>query len=124
MPAREDISIVTLNRARKLRRNLTNAEVELWTRLRRHQLGVAVRRQHPIGPYVLDFFVPSATLAIEIDGPSHLETDQIEHDEARTQYLSGRGIRVIRFSNDDVELKPLRVIARIREEIQRTDTPL
>jgi len=57
------------NRARHLRREPTDVERKLWYRLRREQLsGLSFRRQHPIGPYVLDFYCPSIGLAIELDG--------------------------------------------------------
>src|SRR5438874_3677081 len=61
----------TLRRTRALRREMTLPEIVLWQALRRSLLGLRFRRQHPIGPYVLDFYCPSARLAIEIDGLAH-----------------------------------------------------
>ncbi|MGC9237589.1 MAG: endonuclease domain-containing protein, partial [Thiomonas sp.] len=61
----------SIQRARELRRNLTEAERLLWNRLRNQQLGVKFRRQAPIGPYIVDFLCPQARLIIELDGGQH-----------------------------------------------------
>ena len=59
----------TALRARQLRSNLTEAEIRLWSRLRRKQLdGFRFRRQQPIGPFIVDFFCPAAKLVVEVDG--------------------------------------------------------
>lgn len=64
------------------------------------QLGMSFRRQHPVGPYVLDFYCARASLAVELDGDEH--ATRRDRDAARTRFLNDRGIRVIRFSNRDV----------------------
>ena len=88
-------------RARRLRKNLTDAEKRLWARLRFKQLdGFRFRRQQPIGPFVVDFFCPQVKLIIEIDGGQHAA--DLERDERRTRWLEARGYRVIRFWNNDV----------------------
>ena len=93
----------TFTRARQLRRAMTLPEAALWQLLRRHQLAdLRFRRQHPIGPYILDFYSASAKLCIEIDGPSHAEPAQIAHDRQRTRWLEGQGIRVLRFTADQI----------------------
>jgi len=90
-------------RARRLRRNLTDVERKLWQRLRRDQLnGLNFRRQHPVGPYVLDFYCPSIRLAIELDGGQHTFDRQRRHDERRTRWLEANGIKLLRFWNNDV----------------------
>jgi len=61
---------------------------------------VSFRRQHPVGRYVLDFYCPSVALAVEVDGDDH--ASRAVRDAARTQFLTSRGIHVIRFSNRDV----------------------
>ncbi|MCB1060801.1 MAG: DUF559 domain-containing protein [Calditrichaeota bacterium] len=94
-----DIQKVTWDRASVLRHSLTPFEKILWKRLRGGQLGFKVRRQHPIGPYVVVFFVQDAQLVIEVDGDTHADEKQIEHDQRRTEYLRQKGIRVIRFGN-------------------------
>lgn len=93
-----------LARARELRQPLTPQEARLWQHLRRKQLfGLKFRRQHPIYRFILDFFCYDHKLAVEIDGHSHAEPTQQAYDQARTEWLGQRGIRVIRFSNNDVE---------------------
>jgi very-short-patch-repair endonuclease len=91
-----------LQRAREMRHPLTPAEAKVWQRVRNQQLGVKIRRQHPIGHFIADFYCASARLVIEIDGDTHAEPDQAEYDAARTRWLEERGYRVIRFSNNDV----------------------
>jgi very-short-patch-repair endonuclease len=82
---------------------MTNAEVILWSRLRRDLVfGHRFRRQHPIGPYVADFACVPARLIIEIDGPTHLRSGGLSHDRRRDRYLQSRGWRILRIWNDDV----------------------
>ncbi len=89
-------------RARKLRGNMTNAESLLRRALRRGQLnGLQFRRQHPIGPFTLDFYCPSLRLAIELDGGQHA-AQQKQADERRTLWLSGKNIAVVRYWNNDI----------------------
>jgi very-short-patch-repair endonuclease len=72
-------------------------EVKLWTAIRRGQLdGLKFRRQHPIGPYVLDFFCPAHRLAVEVDGGMHNEDDRAEKDAARDRWLARQGIMTLR----------------------------
>jgi very-short-patch-repair endonuclease len=84
----------------------------LWQHLRHKQLGVRVRRQHTIGQFIVDFYVPSAALVIEVDGDIHQYT--AEEDAIRTAYLEAHGLRVVRFSNDEV----LSDAAKVVEQIQ------
>lgn len=91
---------------RSLRRESTDAEQALWSRLRRHRMGPKFRRQHTVGPYTLDFFCPAARLAVELDGGQHYEPEQRTRDLARDGWLAGRGIRVLRYSDRDVLLEP------------------
>jgi very-short-patch-repair endonuclease len=90
-------------RARELRRALTPAEQRLWQYLRSGQLaGYGFRRQHPVGPFIVDFFCPAVKLVIEVDGDSHAE--QAEHDAERTRWLGEqKRYRVIRFTNEEVQ---------------------
>ena len=84
--------------ARRLRLSPTDAEIRLWSRLRRKQLdGFRFRRQHPLGPYVADFFCAEGRLIVEVDGGQHAADS-----DTRTRWLVGRGYRVIRFWNNDV----------------------
>jgi very-short-patch-repair endonuclease len=85
--------------ARDLRRRTTDAERVLWKALRSSQLdGLKFRRQHPAGPYILDFFCEQLSLAVEVDGGQH----SIEADATRTRALAVHGIRIVRFWNNDV----------------------
>ncbi len=90
-----------IGRAQSLRRQTTEPEQLLWTALRNGQIGgLRFRRQHPVGPYVVDFFCHSAGLVVEIDGMSH--DDKIREDAERTKYLKSQGLRVLRVLNRDV----------------------
>ena len=87
-------------RARDLRRDGTNVEMQLWQKLRNRQLGVDFRRQHPAGNFFLDFYAPPLRLAVELDGGQHAE--QVDADRWRTRWLEERGVTVLRFWNSDV----------------------
>jgi very-short-patch-repair endonuclease len=87
--------------ARQLRRGMTPAERVLWAALRDRQLaGLKFRRQHAVGPFVLDFYCPASRLVVELDGGVH--DGQVEQDQARTEHLTGYGYRVLRFRNEEV----------------------
>ena len=104
---------MSVQKARDLRKNRTYPEAILWSALRRRQVGdYHFRRQHPQGPYVLDFVCLKARLAIEIDGPSHDQT--VARDEHRTAYLEERGFRLLRFTNEDVRQNLSGVVETIR----------
>lgn len=90
--------------ARKLRRELSLPEKLLWVRLRGSD--VRFRRQHPIGPYVLDFYCPAAKMAIEVDGAAHDFGDRPKRDEVRTECLTSHGIEVLRIPAKDVLADP------------------
>ena len=88
---------------RRLRSNMTGQETRLWSRLRARQLqGLKFRRQHGIGPYIVDFYCPEQSLVIEVDGDSHADADQIVKDQLRDRYFQSLGLRVIRYINDDI----------------------
>lgn len=90
--------------ARHLREHQTPSEELLWSALRRKQLGGwKFRRQHPIGPFVLDFYCPQARLCVEVDGAVHANAEQREHDTVRETFLRARGIEVLRVRAQDVE---------------------
>ena len=89
--------------AKRLRRTMTNAEVILWSKLRRDQMhGLRFRRQHPIGPYVADFACTTAMLVIEVDGETHHTLEQLFHDARRREYLVTRGWHEFRVAKRDV----------------------
>lgn len=88
--------------ARHNRKNMPAAEVILWECLRRKQLSVSFRRQHPIKPFIVDFACVSLKLGIELDGESHVGQENELYDAKRTQYLESQGWTVLRFWNHDI----------------------
>jgi very-short-patch-repair endonuclease len=90
-------------KARELRRNMPEAERRLWVRLKNRQLaGLRFRRQHPIGPYIVDFVCLGARLVVELDGGQHGEDDALAHDARRDRFIEDSGYRVLRFWNAEV----------------------
>jgi very-short-patch-repair endonuclease len=79
---------------------MTDVEKKLWWRLRNDQLGVSIRRQHPIGPYIVDFLAPSVDLVIR--WRQYGMDAQIALDARRAEFLEARGLRVMRFWNNEV----------------------
>ena len=86
----------------ELRKNMTEPERRLWSKLRGKQLGVKFRRQFGIGQYIVDFYCPEKRLAVEIDGDSHFDEASVTYDLARDEYIESLHIRVLRFTNLDV----------------------
>jgi len=100
--------------SRNLRRNMTEAELLLWTRLRRKQLqGIQFYRQKPIGNFIVDFYAPTAALVVEVDGSQHLEMEHRVRDELRDEFLAKRGLTVMRFDNRQVLCETDAVVERI-----------
>jgi very-short-patch-repair endonuclease len=93
-------------------------EVLLWAALRGGRLdGLKFRRQHPLGPYVLDFYCPAALLAVEIDGWSHGTENRPEQDEIRDMRLAERGVRTLRIPASEVLRSIDDTVGTIREAI-------
>ena len=92
--------------ARALRSEMTGAEHTLWSYLRRKQIGgLRFRRQQPIGPYIVDFYCPAASLIVELDGGQHTEQARRLYDDARTQWLESEGYHVLRIANCELSSK-------------------
>ncbi|MBP3299874.1 MAG: endonuclease domain-containing protein [Clostridia bacterium] len=88
-------------RAQNLRKNMTKEEAHLWYQfLCRYPF--RFRRQYVVGNYIVDFYCHQAKLVVELDGSQHYDTEGIEYDRKRTDYLESQGLKVIRFSNLDV----------------------
>jgi very-short-patch-repair endonuclease len=88
-------------RAKGLRKNLTDAERWLWQHLRNRELaGWKFRRQHPVGPFIVDFICIERKLIIEVDGGQQAESS--EQDTKRSEYLKERGYRILRFWDNEV----------------------
>ncbi len=111
----------TRDNARKLREIGTDAERTLWYRLRAGRLsGFKFRRQHPVSPYVVDFYCDEAKLAVELDGSQHDEAT----DHTRTRALERAGCKVLRFWDDEVLMRTDDVLEAILKAAQeRTLTP-
>ena len=103
---------------------MTPAESLLWHQLRRKALGgFRFRRQHPIGPYIADFYCNEANLAIEVDGKIHLQETQRERDRIRGIALENHGLRIIRFTNDQIENELNAVLEQILKELKSATCP-
>ena len=100
-------------RAGMLRRQLTFAEEILWNYLRTKPLGFKFRRQHPFSIYILDFYCHQLKLIIEVDGSIHELEEVKENDQIRQQQLQGEGLTFLRFSNDQIRVRPEEVIQQI-----------
>jgi very-short-patch-repair endonuclease len=112
------------DRARSLRRHLTDAERIVWSALRGHRLnGASFRRQTPIGPYIADFVCHEAQLVIEIDGGQHFEDSGLKHDARRDAFLASKGFRVLRFSNHDLMANRQGVLETIAAAIDAAPSP-
>lgn len=110
--------------ARELRTNMTDAEIILWSQIRRKQiLGVRFYRQKPIGPYILDFYANFPKIAIEIDGNYHYLPEQEEKDNIRDLYLRSLEILVLRFDNQVVLQNPKKVLSVISNTIRKIHPP-
>ena len=86
--------------------------------------GMNFRRQHSIGPYIIDFYCYKYNLAVEVDGYGHLDEEQAEYDEQRTEYLERYGVRVIRFWNGEVLNNLPEVLKRIEMAGPLNPTPI
>jgi very-short-patch-repair endonuclease len=110
------------NHARRLRRDQTDAERTLWKALRSRQFdGLKFRRQHPVGPYIVDFCCLHLKLAVELDGGQH--ASQTEADDRRSHGLAQAGYRVLRFWNHEVLMNLEGVLHHIAESITPSPQP-
>ena len=109
----------TIAVARHLRQSMTPAEKALWSELRRARIeGSHLRRQTPIGSYIVDFACRAAKLVVEVDGNAHDSQDARESDAQRDQWFREQGYRVLRFTNAEVLAGPARVARVIVAETQ------
>jgi 5-methyltetrahydrofolate--homocysteine methyltransferase len=101
-------------RARELRKYPTDAERRLWSGLRNRRLnGLKFRRQHQLGPYLVDFCCVEARLVVEADGSQHHDEVQARYDHNRTKWIESAGYRVVRFANRDILKYPSHVLEAI-----------
>jgi len=93
---------------------MTPPEARLWSHLRGKRLGgLKFRRQHPIGPFILDFYCAEVRLAVEVDGQGHDHPDRVAHDRRRTAWLHAQRVRVIRLAAEAVRTELDGVLAFI-----------
>jgi very-short-patch-repair endonuclease len=113
-PAQYNRTPTKTARVRRLRRESTEVEKRLWRELRDGRLdGLSFRRQHPAGPFILDFYCPQLRLSIELDGSQH-QANEV-HDAKRTAWLRGCGVTELRFWNNDVTQNLTGVLEMILE---------
>ncbi len=99
--------------SRELRKNMTDAEKLLWSRIRRKQLkNCQFYRQKVIGNYIVDFCCPKSNLVIELDGGQHYSDEGMKKDKTRDDYMNKLGLKVLRFSDRDV-FKNLQVVLEV-----------
>ena len=111
----------TIIRSKELRKNLTPEEAVLWTQLKSQKLSNSKwRKQHPIGPYILDFYCPKAKLCVELDGNSHYTYQGAKEDAVRTNFLNSKGIKVVRFENRLIWDNIQGVLNIIQQELNNT----
>jgi very-short-patch-repair endonuclease len=109
-------SPLIMDRAKQLRRRMTEPEKIVWEIIRKNAiLGLKFRRQHPINSYIADFYCHKVKLVIEIDGETHNQESAKLYDENRTNVLNSFGIEVIRFKNTDIRKN----ISLVKKEIEK-----
>jgi len=107
------------DRRRDLRNNPTHAEKKMWQGLQKHRAaGYKFRRQHSLGHFIVDFYLPEWKLAVEVDGTTHDDSQTKEYDERRTEFLRGNGIHVIRFTDGEVLWSVDMCVEKIIEKIE------
>jgi cyclase len=115
----EGASHLIFANAKHLRKNMTNAETVLWTYLKKDIIGFKIRRQHPIGLYIADFYCHKSKLISEVDGSIHDEPEIKEADDARQKELERWGYTIIRFTNQEVTEKTEEVIKIITDKVSQ-----
>jgi very-short-patch-repair endonuclease len=115
----KDASGIVFSNAKKLRENPTQAEEAMWLSLNNNQLdGYKFRRQHPLLNYVADFYCHQLKLVIEIDGEYHQTVEQKKLDNERTENIEFQGLKLIRFTNEEVISNISAVLNKIKEFIK------
>jgi very-short-patch-repair endonuclease len=113
------------DRRRKLRGNLTPAEATLWRLLQRSRLqGRKFRRQHSIGPYIVDFYCAEERLIVELEGSAHDSEQSAERDDSRERFLSNAGLAILRLENRHVFENPDDVLELIKQHFRSSHHPV
>jgi very-short-patch-repair endonuclease len=113
----------SFSKAKSLRARMTEAEIVLWDILKNNQFeGLKFRRQHPVNIYIIDFYCHQLKLVIEIDGGYHLKGEQRIKDIERIKILEFQGLKVIRFTNDEVLSNLNNVLEKMRKVIVKQNS--
>lgn len=113
-----------LSLRRRLRSDMPGPEKLLWAKLRAKQFfGLKFRRQHGIGPYIVDFYCPERSLVIELDGDSHFHSAQMQKDRLRDGYLQSLNLFVVRYTNDAVLSNLDGVLEDLAVRVRKVDLP-
>ena len=107
----------TIERCRELRRESSVPERLIWSKLRAAHFGVKFRRQHPVGPYIADFYCHAFKLGVEIDGMTHASVAAPEHDRRRDAWMRAQGYRILRIPVADISKSLSDVLERIQREL-------
>ena len=105
--------------AERLRREMTVTEKMIWEKVSNKQVGVRIRRQHPIWKFIADFYCHEVRLVIEIDGGIHLRSENKEYDISREIILKDFQLEILRFTNDEVIKETNNVIEKIKSTIEK-----
>jgi len=108
-------SKLIFQKAEMLRKFPTHEEIILWSYLRENQLGLKFRRQHPVSIYIVDFYCHKLKFVIEVDGLIHQNDDVKRNDEERQKRLEALGLKVLRFSNEEIKHNISSVVEKIKE---------
>jgi len=124
MPSKRDHSRRLIAYARAMRQEPTDAERKLWSMLRRGQIdGRHFRRQVPVAGYIIDFCCLSAGLGVEADGGQHNEKAAMRYDQRRSEILLKKGIRILRFADDEILKYPHAVQEAIYQALVEDPLP-
>ena len=93
---------LSVHQARQLRKRMSPSEIRLWRALKLRPNGIQFRRQHPVGPFVVDFFCKAAGLAIEVDGIAHELGDNPRRDQKRDEWMRMQGVETLRIPAEEV----------------------
>ena len=108
-----------IERAKKLRREMSESQKRLWNRLRAGRIGFSIRREAPIGPYTMDFYCREARLSVEVDGDQH--DDRLDRDSLRDAFLKSERIQTVRFSSRECFFETDSVAEQVKHLcVQRT----
>ena len=111
-------SQISIEKARRLRKNMTETERKLWFFLRNRKFkGLKFRRQHPVDVFITDFICIEKKLVVELDGEIHNTPEQIEYDKDRTKILKGYQLKVIRFTNHQINNNIYNVLKEIERNV-------